>query len=241
MRYIMSDIHGCFDEYRELLEKIHFSDKDELYILGDAMDRGPEPMKVIQDIMARPNVVYILGNHDYMMLSSLKKLAVEMTKSNCEKHLTTEDIQKYYYWIQDGGRVTSRQFSLLPREEQQDILKYLGASSVYEVLREKEKRFVLVHGGIHGFCEGKDLRDYDSSDFIFWRTDYDKRYYQDENVYVVTGHTPTLLIREDQQPEVYEGNGHIAVDCGCVFGGNLAAYCVETGEVFYVKSRKNRR
>lgn len=41
MRYIISDIHGCYHEYMELLNKIKFSDKDELYILGDAVDRGP--------------------------------------------------------------------------------------------------------------------------------------------------------------------------------------------------------
>lgn len=35
MRYIVSDIHGCFDQYRALLEKIQFSDEDELYVLED--------------------------------------------------------------------------------------------------------------------------------------------------------------------------------------------------------------
>lgn len=53
MRYIMSDIHGCFDEYLEMLKKINFSEKDELYVPGDAMDKGSEPIKVIQDIRQR--------------------------------------------------------------------------------------------------------------------------------------------------------------------------------------------
>ena len=57
MRYLISDIHGCYEEYRGLLDKIHFSHRDELYVLGDAMDRGPEPIKVIQDMMRRPNVI----------------------------------------------------------------------------------------------------------------------------------------------------------------------------------------
>ena len=60
MRYLISDIHGCYEEYRKLLDQIRFSDKDRLYILGDAMDRGPYPIKVIQDIMARPNITYII-------------------------------------------------------------------------------------------------------------------------------------------------------------------------------------
>ena len=60
MRYIISDIHGCKKQYLELLEKIKFSDKDHLYILGDTLDRGPEPMKVLLDIMHRQNVTYII-------------------------------------------------------------------------------------------------------------------------------------------------------------------------------------
>ena len=46
-------IHGCYEQYRLLLEKIRFSDNDKLYVLGDAVDRGPEPIKVLQDMMRR--------------------------------------------------------------------------------------------------------------------------------------------------------------------------------------------
>ena len=63
MRYVIADIHGCYNEYRQLLEKIDFSQKDELYVLGDAVDRGPEPIKVLEDMMMRPNVIYMLGNN----------------------------------------------------------------------------------------------------------------------------------------------------------------------------------
>ena len=64
MRYIVSDIHGCYEQYLALLEKIHFFEADELYVLGDVVDRGPEPIKVLQDMMKRPNVIFILGNHE---------------------------------------------------------------------------------------------------------------------------------------------------------------------------------
>lgn len=240
MRYIMSDIHGCYEEYLALLDKIHFSDQDELYVLGDAMDRGPEPMKVIRDLMMRPNVIYIVGNHDYMMLSALKKLAVEITEEYYQDHLTSRDLLSYFYWVQDGGRVTVDQFRMLPREEQQEILDYLGEASVYEVLKERGRRYVLVHAGIRGFDEDRALDEYDCADFLFERTDYGRRYYEDRRTYLVTGHTPTLVIRPDGRPEIYQENGHIAVDCGCVFGGQLAAYCVETEEAVYVKGNGKR-
>ena len=40
MTYAISDIHGCYEEYIKLLEKIGFSEDDTLYILGDIFDRG---------------------------------------------------------------------------------------------------------------------------------------------------------------------------------------------------------
>ena len=239
MHYIISDVHGCYDEYIELLEKINLSDSDELYILGDAVDRGPEPIKVLQDMMRRPNVIYIIGNHDWMMLSTLKKLTVEITEDNCESHLTPDDLLNYNFWLQDGGEITSRQFAKLTRWEQQDILDYLEDALVYEILEEKGERFVLVHAGIHQFREDKDLSEYDFTEFLHWRADYTKRYFQDPSTYLVTGHTPTPFIRSDRKPIVFQENGHIALDCGCVFGGQLAAYCIETGEVTYVPSKSN--
>lgn len=235
MRYIVSDIHGCYKEYRTLLEKIAFSDEDELYVLGDAMDRGAEPIKVIQDMMNRANVFYIIGNHDYMMLSALNKLMVEVTEENYDNHLDEDDVMTYLHWIQDGGEVTAERFSKLTNKEKMDILNYLKEASVYEILEEKEKTYLLVHAGLNHFSEEKELYEYELEDIIWHRTDYTKRYFQNPDVIVVTGHTPTPLIREDGQPLVYQENGHLALDCACVFGGRLAAYCVETGEVIYVE------
>lgn len=91
MIYVISDIHGCY-EYIELLEKIRFSKEDELYVPGDVVDWGPEPIKVLQDMMLRPNVYPILGNHDYMALKILRKMNVEIREENVEKHLAEKDL-----------------------------------------------------------------------------------------------------------------------------------------------------
>lgn len=237
MRYLISDIHGCYEEYKELLNKIHFSDKDKLYILGDAMDRGPQPLRVIQDIMTRPNVTYIIGNHDYEFYYFTKKLTEKGADEDIKDELTEEECAALAGWLQDGGSITLRQYAELSRKEGQAILEYLADASIYEVLEDKGKTFILVHAGIDHFSEERHLEEYDFFDFISSRPDYTKRYYQSEAVCVVTGHTPTPLIREDGLPLVYQGNGHIAIDCGCVFGGQLAAYCIESGKINYVKSK----
>ena len=235
MTYVISDIHGCYQAYLALLEQIGFSDSDELYVLGDMADRGPEPIRVLQDMMARPNVYPILGNHDYMALTMLSKLNVEITAENAETHLTADDITGYLHWTRDGGEVTARQFRALSPEERADILDYLADCALYEELEVNGDRFTLVHAGLNGFTPGKALEDYHYSDLIFHRADYARRYFPQWNHYLVTGHTPTMSIRADREPLVYEGYGHIAVDCGCVYGGQLAAYCLETRKAVYVR------
>ena len=44
MTYVMSDLHGAFNRYIAMLEKIDFGADDELYVIGDVVDRGAEPI-----------------------------------------------------------------------------------------------------------------------------------------------------------------------------------------------------
>ena len=64
MTYVMSDIHGHYDKYREMLETIEFAADDTLYVLGDVLDRGSDGFKTLLDMTARPNVIGLLGNHE---------------------------------------------------------------------------------------------------------------------------------------------------------------------------------
>lgn len=239
MQYIIADIHGCYTEFLVLLDQIGFSDDDELFVLGDAMDRGPEPIKVIQDLMRRPNVTYILGNHDDMMLQSLRKLAVDITEASLID-LSDDDFISYYHWLREGGNTTEEQFRHLSHEGRRDVLDFLECSPAYEMIENDGKLYILVHAGIHNFDPEKEMDEYNPSDFLWERMDYGKRYFPSDRIFLITGHTPTIMIREDKKPLVYQENGHIALDCGCVFGGNLAAYCIETGKITYVPHQKHR-
>lgn len=231
MRYIISDIHGCKKQYLELLEKIDFSAEDHLYILGDAIDRGEWSIDVLRYIMRQKNVTYLLGNHDYNFLTFIKELGLNLS------NFKNEGIRwAFKYWQHDGGLPTVDGFLELTEYERQEIYDFLENAKVYEELIYKEKRYILSHAGIMNFQKEKTLEEYSRSDFIDGRMDYDNRYFKDENVVLVSGHTPTFYIRKDRKPIVFQENGHIVMDCGCVYGGNLAAFCIETQEITYVKS-----
>ena len=65
MTYVMSDIHGCYEQYKQILKKINFNDKDTMYILGDVINRGTKPVEVLTDMSMRANIIPIMGNHEY--------------------------------------------------------------------------------------------------------------------------------------------------------------------------------
>lgn len=52
MIYTISDIHGHYDKYSEMLEKINFGDKDTLYVLGDIIDRYDDGIKIMLDMIS---------------------------------------------------------------------------------------------------------------------------------------------------------------------------------------------
>ena len=62
MTYVMADVHGQYEKYRKMLDKIGMTAWDELYILGDVVDRGPEPMAILMDMDFNIDIIPILGN-----------------------------------------------------------------------------------------------------------------------------------------------------------------------------------
>lgn len=93
MHWAVSDVHGCYEQYRKLLEKIHFSPSDTLYFLGDAVDRGPEPMKVVLDLAGRENVVPLLGNHDWLAWQVLRRFGETIAQGGLPKGTPEEVAQ----------------------------------------------------------------------------------------------------------------------------------------------------
>ena len=82
MIYVASDIHGNYDRYEKLLNKINLTEKDALIILGDILDRGDDGIKIMLDVMQRDNIFTILGNHEQIALACLETLNQEITEES---------------------------------------------------------------------------------------------------------------------------------------------------------------
>lgn len=232
MIYCISDIHGDYEGYIKLLKKVRFSDSDTLYVIGDVIDRGKQSIKILKDMMMRPNVIPIIGNHEYMGIQCLKFLMREITEENIA--IVNEDfIQGILEWQSVGGQATIDEFAKLSIDEKQDIIDYLEEFSLYEEVTVNGRRYVLVHAGLCNFETDRPLEDYQLHELIFVSPEYFRVYYLDK--YLVTGHLPTNCIPENSRPHfIFKGNNHIAIDCGNAFGGQLGMICLDTGEEYYI-------
>ncbi|HEX2905355.1 MAG TPA: metallophosphoesterase [Phototrophicaceae bacterium] len=69
---IVGDIHGCFDEFLELLDKAALASDDEIIAIGDVVDRGPESAKTLNFFRTQPHARLLLGNHERKHVRSFK-------------------------------------------------------------------------------------------------------------------------------------------------------------------------
>ena len=229
---MISDIHGEYDMFINLLEKIGLSDFDTLYVLGDVLDRGPHPIKTLLRLMEMPNAICIIGNHELMALECLPILMKQITSDSIAE-LDDETANNIISWMLNGSDPTISEFRELENEQRLEVIEFLKDFSIFEQVSAGGKDYLLVHAGLGNFSPHKDIYDYSLKELVWDRADYEEQYFPDK--YVVTGHTPTQVIEGNPKPGfILRRNNHIAIDCGAHRPhGRLAAICLDTGEEYY--------
>ena len=105
---------------------------DEVFVLGDMIDRGPDPVGVIRLVHALPHVTVLMGNHERMMLDTL------------DAHDHMDDLM----WAMNGGATTLAGLDGMPREEFVETVEWVRGLPRYAVTETAERRWILVHAGI---------------------------------------------------------------------------------------------
>lgn len=214
MVYCISDIHGEYKRYMDMLEYINFSDTDTLYVLGDVIDRHSDGVDILLDLMQRPNAQLLLGNHELMLWHTLGP---------------DNKIGARQLWQQNGGSSTRREL-LYHRtiEERNAILAFIRDLPEWVDIEVNGCNFHLVHG-YPG--ETQDVR--------LWERPTPNVEAPIPNTTVIVGHTPTVYLNgdNDESLRIWHGKGIIGIDCGC---GNesdlqrLACLRLDDMKEFYV-------
>lgn len=195
--YVFSDVHGHNRTLDRLLSKVQPAEDDEIWVLGDLVDRGPDPLDAIRTCRALPNTHVLMGNHEDMMLYFFKN---------------PNDFAMSFQWDFNGGHTTKNDLSRLSESELIDIVDWTDNLSLSAHVTVGERQYILVHAGLKPLAFSSHSRwtdvtmdallRYQERDDVLWiRDDFwaaptgfvNER---GEGPIVIAGHTPVPYVED---------------------------------------------
>jgi serine/threonine protein phosphatase 1 len=210
----ISDIHGMYESFIELLSAVDYDPiTDKLILLGDYVDRGPEPIKVLQKVLElrEQGATVLMGNHEAMLLEAYLGI-------------NRNDYNKFHLHLYNGGATTWTKLKELETDECLRLINSINELPAYAEFND----YIFVHAGVDPF---NSLENQDTETLLWAREEFIfSPAYKDKKV--VFGHTPTKYM--DRPYRIWDGGDKIGIDCGSVFGGKLACLELPSGKEYYV-------
>lgn len=260
--YVVGDVQGCRDGLRRLLRETPFAATDRLWLVGDLVNRGPQSAEVLRFLRdLGPRCTAVLGNHDFYLLALAAGMPPRASEGDTlHDVLDAPDAAELIDWLRqrpflhvEGGWAMVHA-GLLPQwsiaqaqalanevetqlrgpQWREFLLNLWGAKPVHweddlsgwdrlrvVVNAMARMRFLTPEGGVDVKTKGPPEKAppgavpwYDAP-AAAWRTHR-----------ILCGHWSALGFRDMGQV--------IALDSGCVWGGQLTAYRLDDGAVFQV-------
>jgi serine/threonine protein phosphatase 1 len=192
---VIGDIHGCSKTFRNLLfDTLMVTKEDDIYLLGDYIDRGPNSKKVVKRILKMKKEGYklypIIGNHEVLLLDSVNF------------------VQNHLAWFRNGARNTLKSFGInYAHEFRPKYLNFFRELPYYYILDD----FIIVHGGLNFDIDDPFL----DKEAMVWTRDNNVNMEKTGGRRLICGHTPTPLdlIQKSLKKD------KIVLDGGCVYFG----------------------
>ncbi|HUL41774.1 MAG TPA: symmetrical bis(5'-nucleosyl)-tetraphosphatase [Burkholderiales bacterium] len=260
--YAIGDVQGCFVELQRLLDKISFdAARDQLWFVGDLVNRGPDSLSTLRFVKKLgEQAITVLGNHDLHLLMVAEGSAKPRKNDTLQEVLAAPDRKELLDWLRRQRLMYARDSfamvhaGLLPSWSVEKALAL--AREVEQALQAENYRDLLARMyGNHPLRWSDDLHGIDrlrviinamtrlrvcSEDGVMefahkGKPENAPRGYLpwfelpgrlNRDATIICGHWSALglLLRDNL----------VALDTGCLWGGNLSAVSLENRRVFQV-------
>jgi hypothetical protein len=198
---VVGDLHGCYDELAALIALVKLGASDRVVCVGDLVSKGEKSREVLELFMTDARFSSVIGNHDRALL--------EYWRGSLKKKELKPAQRKCAKQLKEGRERFAAYFESLPA--------YVDLGS-----------HVVVHAGLR---PGVPLAAQSLDDLTTMRTlGPDRESREGMPWYEVYDGEKTALFGHWPAAEPRRGPRAIGLDTGCVYGGRLTAYVVETGE-----------
>ena len=205
----VGDVHACRDELLALLDKVAFTESDQLVMVGDLVVRGPDPRGTLE-LLREARAVSVRGNHEDRLLRYYERPAENPLGALAfatAKALSKRDwvfLSSLPLWLDfpaHSVRVVHAGLAPGVPIEKQDPHTLMYTRCIDSSGAPTEKRGYVLWGKLY-----KDLP------------------------HVVFGHNARV------EPQLHPCA--TGLDTGCVYGGSLTAYIPEEERLVQVAARK---
>ncbi|MGH1396481.1 MAG: metallophosphoesterase family protein [Trichormus sp.] len=188
---VIGDVHGYYEGLIRLLEAIAPGGNDQVYFLGDLIDRGPDSSQVV-DLVRQNNYQCLLGNHEQMLLNIV-------TGENVPVALMQA-------WLHSGGQATIASYAnttISPEHIDwfQTLPTYIDLGDIW-----------LTHAGVD---PNKSLTEQTAEQFCWIRGEFhsiEQPYFADK--LIIVGHTITFTFPGVNPGQLAQGRGWLDIDTG---------------------------
>lgn len=229
--FVITDLHGCYSLWEQI--KNNISKDDNLYCLGDNIDRGGRGFEIYQEMKHRPNTTILKGNHEDLASRAIPFLLKDGVQFG-NKYVNS--------WFSNGGMETWFNIENLSDKELLTLVyEFRRLPTIKYYKNKKNHLIILSHCGFTPEQEYEEL--WDRKHFLHnWPKNH-------ENEYIIHGHTPVAYLKYYldsnnlnkikkpplfSEPIIYAGGHKIDLDLGSFASNKIALYDLdnETYQIF---------
>jgi len=211
---VVGDIHGCWNQLRQLLSAVKFCRRDRLVAVGDLIDRGPHSLRCLL-LLNKPWFWSVRGNHEDMLLA------------------TIANRRDQGFWLSNGGEWAAD----LPEKQLESCGQLITQHMPLAIVVGSGKdRWQVVHAEIFDRARSVAVTSNTllstlattNPESLMWGRSLQQRRNVSSHALSTTwcGHTTVAVVKKR--------HNHVWIDTGAVWGGALSLAQPTTGKIWSV-------